>query len=638
MGTRGYYAWRFRKRYYTRHNNNDSYPSCLGAYLARKIPKNRKEYVQWLEAERQKSAGSEAKWERCLIIRPKAEGNAGDAEEEEDGEEERSRYYSGDECDPNPSYLAPLNGTFIEWVYIFDLDREVFSVNNSIHFKLDQVPYINWKDVKIWTVNAPILASLVPEDALVSLVATPSHMAWADTPGEQVCIGQCTHLHGLTFVKPATPNCRIVTPKGIRDIPWHLRHGPGLRWILFSMWSDNEWENSMSGVLGANLLQWSTADFPFREVAFAILCIVSGGRNMAVVRADQYAHDRRGRDYGLLSTTDDSSVEPEFVSHLATEAHFEDKSPGVAPDEIVYWYEGVLVVLATQPYRPYAVDEGMAFIARYCELYFSADTVDAILFSIEHVVLVRKAPGEVIQRTALLPLFNGLGHISMDVRDPYSGPWLADCRSSHMRRVERRNALYERRIEKREKGLPIDRDDSESEQEDVGPWLRNPIQQPAQGGAVGNSRSTFFALTHVFDAAARRRQPLGKTNRLASLPPEIFDDIFSYLNDPETRSSCMSVSKTFRDYCQEHVLFAENMFLEPCEAWKSAGSPLDPERKWALREAANTTSLATLLFKSALSRTYKRLKEPAWSLTIGAGKNRKVILPSVKFKLDRGAK
>lgn len=394
----------------------------------------------------------------------------------------------------------------------------------------------------------------------------------------------------------------------------------------------------MSGVLGANLLQWSTADFPFREVAFAILCIVSGGRNMAVVRADQYAHDRRGRDYGLLSTTDDSSVEPEFVSHLATEAHFEDKSPGVAPDEIVYWYEGVLVVLATQPYRPYAVDEGMAFIARYCELYFSADTVDAILFSIEHVVLVRKAPGEVIQRTALLPLFNGLGHISMDVRDRYSGPWLADCRSSHMRRVERRNALYERRIEKREKGLPIDRDDSESEQEDVGPWLRNPIQQPAQGGAVGNPRSTFFALTHVFDAAARRRQPLGKTNRLASLPPEIFDDIFSYLNDPETRSSCMSVSKTFRDYCQEHVLFAENMFLEPCEAWKSAGSPLDPERKWALREAANTTSLATLLFKSALSRTYKRLKEPAWSLTIGAGKNRKVILPSVKFKLDRGAK
>lgn len=158
----------------------------------------------------------------------KGRGECREAEEEEDGEEERSRYYSGDECDPNPSYLAPLNDTFIEWVYIFDLDREVFSVNNSIHFKLDQVPYINWKDVKIWTVNAPILASLVPEDALVSLVATPSHMAWADTPGEQVCIGQCTHLHGLTFVKPATPNCRIVTPKGIRDIPWHLRHGPGL--------------------------------------------------------------------------------------------------------------------------------------------------------------------------------------------------------------------------------------------------------------------------------------------------------------------------------------------------------------------------------------------------------------------------
>ena len=43
-----------------------------------------------------------------------------------------------------PSSIAPVNDDSIQWIYTVDLDREVFTVNNRAHFKLDQVPHIDW--------------------------------------------------------------------------------------------------------------------------------------------------------------------------------------------------------------------------------------------------------------------------------------------------------------------------------------------------------------------------------------------------------------------------------------------------------------------------------------------------------------
>ena len=39
-----------------------------------------------------------------------------------------------------------MNDVMIEWVYVLDLDREIFSINNIVHLKLEQVPHVNLID------------------------------------------------------------------------------------------------------------------------------------------------------------------------------------------------------------------------------------------------------------------------------------------------------------------------------------------------------------------------------------------------------------------------------------------------------------------------------------------------------------
>ena len=69
--------------------------------------------------------------------------------------------------------LAPLNDTWIEWIYIIDLDREVLTVNNGAHFKLDQVPHIDWiNSLASGGLGDKIsLPGIIPPESVTSLVA-----------------------------------------------------------------------------------------------------------------------------------------------------------------------------------------------------------------------------------------------------------------------------------------------------------------------------------------------------------------------------------------------------------------------------------------------------------------------------------
>ena len=129
MGTRGLRVVRFRKRYYIFYNQWDSYPEGLGKTIANEIPTDAAKYQEWLAAQRQTAEEWEALYEEFLTIKP---GN----EVTTDLPDFMQQSF--------PSSLAPLNDTFIEWIYITDLDRETFSVNNGAHFKLEQVPHVDW--------------------------------------------------------------------------------------------------------------------------------------------------------------------------------------------------------------------------------------------------------------------------------------------------------------------------------------------------------------------------------------------------------------------------------------------------------------------------------------------------------------
>ena len=63
MGTRGFRAWRLRKRYYAHYNQYDSYPRGLGQDIAGEIPSDHEAYAIWLAAQREMVGEWERQWD-----------------------------------------------------------------------------------------------------------------------------------------------------------------------------------------------------------------------------------------------------------------------------------------------------------------------------------------------------------------------------------------------------------------------------------------------------------------------------------------------------------------------------------------------------------------------------------------------
>ena len=307
---------------------------------------------------------------------------------------------------------------------------------------------------------------------------------------------------------------RIVTPKNIADIPWRRRHGPVFRSHLFQLWA-----TGLKDEFAATLLQWSRKDAPFREIAFAILCLASGEKNVAIVPSQR-----------LELHTAFAKLDTEIVSYLAAGAHLSGDPAGSSPTEMIYSLDGVLVFLTTQLYRSNAVNLEVFRVAQYCHDNHSDDCVDAVLISIEHVVLVHINPRKEIQHSGIMPLIPIEHHLSMDARSRYS--------SSYLNRLASRN------------------DDTADEKNDDD---EDPALQLTTKGIEGDPSSTFYALTHMFDAAARRRIPKFTDGRF---PNEIYARILTYVTDSETKYKCMEVSRLFRAYCQENLLIADGLIFE----------------------------------------------------------------------------
>lgn len=176
MGTRGYKAWRFRKRYYVHYYRYDGYPEGLGNDIVMAIPNNPQEYASWLEKQRNMVEAWEAIWNKFL------------AQPSADGEETTIAPFM---VRHNPSYFIPLQDIYISHVYIIDLDREIFSVNNGAHFKLQQMPHIDWmRALDVGRFDEQIvLPPLLPEGAIVTVMAEVPPVGQAMYLGEDVATG-----------------------------------------------------------------------------------------------------------------------------------------------------------------------------------------------------------------------------------------------------------------------------------------------------------------------------------------------------------------------------------------------------------------------------------------------------------------
>lgn len=80
----------------------------------------------------------------------------------------------------------------------------------------------------------------------------------------------------------------------------------------------------------------------------------------------------------------------------------------------------------------------------YCAEHCPNEVVDAILTSIEHVVLVHIIPGIEIQYTGILPLFDIESHLTMDVRDRYASSYLEKLTSKEEAFMKKENKKIRR--------------------------------------------------------------------------------------------------------------------------------------------------------------------------------------------------
>jgi len=259
----------------------------------------------------------------------------------------------------------------------------------------------------------------------------------------------------------------------------------------------------MQDGLAATLLQWIPEDFPFREIAYAVLSLASGGRHVTVLPIK-----RLGMEDGLFGTVmsdDQSSNDTAFVSGSATGAHEQGLQPGSSPKKAIYWLEGVLVFLTTQLFRVQAVSDEVSRVVEHCQQHYPEDVVDAVLMSIEHVVLIHIIPDTEVQHTALMPLFQIENHLSLDVTDRYDSTYLEKLARSDEKTLEEDDKFGRRTRDKRRKARQEssgtneisnvhfgDADDNEEREKEKSPAL-----YLSQRGVKGNPISTLYALMHL---------------------------------------------------------------------------------------------------------------------------------------------
>lgn len=393
----------------------------------------------------------------------------------------------------------------------------------------------------------------------------------------------------------------------------------------------------MQDGLAATLLQWTPEDFPFREIAFAVLCLALGERHVTVLPSNILIME--DGLFGNIKSEDHSGTGTAFVSGLATGAHVQGLRPGSSPKEVIYWLEGVLVFLTTQLFRAQAVSDEVSRVAKYCQQYYPEDIVDAVLISIEHVVLIHIIPNTEVQHTALMPLFQVENHLSLDVRDRYASTYLEKLARNDEKIVESDIQFGQRRRGKRRKagrGMCSDKitemhfgdtdDDGEGEEEeDLALFL-------SQRGVKGKPISTLYALMHLFHAAARRRMPYIRP-REGRLPAEIYGEIFKRVTDVATRESCMKVSRSFRQLCQEDFFLVEGMNFKPCEAVQACAEPHQVPESFNRHDITSDTLERVEVRRGSRRFDARPDSEPEKSCTvaIGTGRDTKSLLTSLEF-------
>ena len=560
------------------------------------IPSDPDGYHKWLQSQRDAFAKWDSLLQRLLSIQ------LGDHEELLSEESRNSVWQTAfdERLDGPPSYEPGFNDLWIEWTYTIDLDQEVFSVDNGAHFHLNRIPKNDgW--VKALFCDDRGNRFLLPQNASTESIAS--------------LVLDTEHVPVSTSVSCETLRMRVVTPKPFEHLLPFQRTLPRLRWKLFEIF-----QRSQQHSLSVTLLGWKAQDLPFREIAYFILCLAAGGSNLALVDQRRKIFYRQ-KSFVRIMVGSELESKTELVSSLGTGFHVDGLPIGTAPNETRYWFEGALICLVPQLDRPGVLEKATAEAVHCGRSKCARVSFNAVLISIEHLVLIRSLPNGSINRTDLLPLIATAIHLSKDARARYGDHAVDAFYSSRVKRGKSRDDHTKNDIlEPLNQGLSQqqvssdrdnaedegqmdqgdiqgqgcvksqgniddadeaeDKDKEEEEEEEEEERLCVPSDQ-ATGTRAGGAERSFLALVQFFEATILETLRPSTMNE-GRLPNEIYEIILSNVSDMETHDSCMKVSRQFRHLCQKRPLVMEDVvFVESssesdfCAIEVSSGRQMD---------------------------------------------------------------
>ncbi|KAI9782560.1 MAG: hypothetical protein M1839_004804 [Geoglossum umbratile] len=511
MGTRGFYIYRYNGRYYVYYNHWDSYPEGLGSWIVEDIPTDPDEYRAWLNRMRATYAELDKILEEQILTVSDADLKAcADLPHKLPGQEEEGQYRPpkrdvliNEKLEYVPSVLPDAgNDLFIEWVYTIDLDREVFSVDNGAHFHLDKIPRDDaW--IKAVAKDANGLRTLdtevVPRDCAAHPILTPI----LPDPSLLNAYGNLTTI-------PTQAKTAI-------DLKSELAHNHLIRLFVWSQFSRKYGKHLPHFLYG-----WEPQEFVFREFVYAILTLASGDPDTLRYMPSENLQLVPGEGYRWFEGKDGKPI---LLPVFMEACHRPGIEPGISPaDETLYWFGGVVIYLTV---RLNSDDHRKAAIARAVAFGRESDRgwFDAVIISIEHVVLLRLLPGDMVEHTDAIPLFSIPVHTSMHAEH---------------RPAARRLSASSSGGDSPARVVP----------DHCGGLERDPVDETAE--ALEGISPGFVALIHLFDGAAYSQLKPLTSAKEGIFPTEIMHMILPYTDD-ETYHKCEKVSRGLRHFCQRNL-------------------------------------------------------------------------------------
>lgn len=385
-----------------------------------------------------------------------------------------------------PSELPRLNGYDAEFIYTLDLDREVLTVNHSMHWKLGNIPHQD----NLWL--------RAVEDSIYLYKPTIN----PDVCAEEHMASQALELPEPVWEIPYT--CRLVTPR--MDI------GEARKVFLtyFLARALIEYKDEMIR-FGR---EWSPDSLPFRELIFALVSIASGQFRFHSFPA-QPCNPRNCLLWDCKSNhlqwssgwlDEQWAGESAPLLEFGSMSHRPCEPPGASPTETMYWFEDVLVSL-TLVVDGKAITEAVTWGVECGRTNFQAVVLS--IFKVAFVEVSLEDGELVVKLTESVNL------------SPLHANY---CVSTHPR---------ERPV--RKPGM--------KPQHHRGELL---MEMNCTGTArkLRNHFPGLVALVNFFDAAMSRRA----ATKSGFLPPELYGRILDFV-DYDTWKTCSVASRELRSYC-----------------------------------------------------------------------------------------